>query len=196
MPRPTPTQLVLYAALAVCVVVLGLRALSRDATGEAVPVPTAPSVVREAPKAAVVVHVVGAVREPGLYRVRDGARVADAISRAGGASGRAALDGVNLAAKVADGQQVVVPRRGASAGASAAPAAAAGGASGAPSAPISLSSATLEQLDTLAGVGPATAQKILDHREANGGFSSVDDLAQVPGIGPKKLEALRGLVTP
>ena len=97
------------------------------------------------------------------------------------------LNAINLAAKVADGQQVVVPRRGA-----AGVAAGGGAVPGAPaSAPVNLNSATAEQLDTLDGVGPATATKILEWRQAHGGFRSVEDLAQVPGIGPKKLAALK-----
>jgi competence protein ComEA len=140
----------------------------------------------------VVVDVVGAVRRPGLYRLGQGSRIADAVARAGGATGRADLAQVNLAAPLADGEQVVVPRRGA-AGLSG------GGAptaSGSPAGPVQLSTATLEQLDTLPGVGPATAQKILDYREKHGAFSSVDELDAVPGIGPKRLEQLRELVVP
>jgi len=97
---------------------------------------------------------------------------------------------VNLAAPLADGEQVVVPRRGA-------PGTAEGGtAPGNPTGPVQLSTATLEQLDTLPGVGPATAQKILDYREKHGAFTSVDELDAVPGIGPKRLEQLRELVVP
>lgn len=109
---------------------------------------------------------------------------------------------VNLAAKVADGQQVVIPRRaGAPEGGtgvmpSGAGVAAPGGATGAPPAPVSLSSATAEQLDALDGVGPSTAQKIIQWRTQNGGFRSVEDLGQVPGIGPKRLASLRPLVQP
>ena len=147
-----------------------------------------------------VVHVAGAVRKPGVYRLADGARVQDAVRRAGGAGRGADLGAVNLAARVADGQQVVVPRRAPGANAEAAAAAAGAGTGGAGAAahgpPISLSSATLEQLDTLDGVGPATAQKILDWRREHGGFRSVDDLGQVPGIGPKRLAALRERVQP
>jgi competence protein ComEA len=137
------------------------------------------------------VHVVGAVHDPGVYRLAAGARVEDAIERAGGATGGADLQAVNLAAKVADGQQIVVPRRSSAAAA----AGAAQGTASASSGPINLNSATAEQLDTLDGVGPATAQKILEYRTAHGGFASVDDLAQISGIGPKRLEALRAQVT-
>jgi competence protein ComEA len=157
---------------------------------------------------AATVHVVGAVHRPGVYRLRLGLRVQDAIRRAGGAAPGADLQAINLAAKLTDAQQVVVPKRaaaapgGAAAGMAGAGAAAAAGATGAAGAggaaaagpPINLNSATAEQLDTLDGVGPATAQKILEYRAQHGGFRSVDDLSQVSGIGPKRLEALRGRV--
>jgi len=136
-----------------------------------------------------VVHVVGAVRRPGLYRLPKDARVPDAVRRAGGATRRADLAQINLAAPMADGLQVVVPRR--QPGGTAAPAG-----NEAPAGPVHLNTATLEQLDTLPGVGPVTAQKILDYRTQNGGFASVDDLDAVPGIGPARLESLRDLVAP
>jgi competence protein ComEA len=150
--------------------------------------------LRAEPRPRLVVHVVGAVRRPGLYRLADGARIADALRRAGGATRRADLSLVNLAAPVSDGTQVVVPRRvppatggsGATAGPGAAPAAG----------PIHLNTATVEQLDELPGVGPVTAQKIVDYREQHGAFSSVDDLDAIPGIGPARLEQLRELVAP
>lgn len=155
------------------------------------------------PSAAVVVHVVGAVRRPGVYRLRRGDRVQDAVRRAGGATRRADAGAVNLAAPVQDGAQIVVPLRGSTApAAGGAPAAAApagvvgeGATPAAPVAPVNLNTATAEQLDTLDGVGPATAEKILAYRREHGGFRSVEDLGQVSGIGPKKLAALRGKVT-
>jgi competence protein ComEA len=141
----------------------------------------------------VVVDIVGAVRRPGLYRLTQGARIADAVSRAGGATPKADLALINLAAPLADGEQVVVPRRGA--GALAAPAGA--GFAGAPSGgPVHLSTATLEQLDSLPGIGPVTAQKILDYRQQHGAFTSVDELDAVPGIGPARLDQLKDLVAP
>ena len=139
--------------------------------------------------AALVVHVVGAVRRPGLYRVREGSRIADAVERAGGATRRADLSLVNLAAPVADGGQVVVPRRAPAVGADGGGAAAAAG-------PVHLNTATLEQLDELPGIGPSTAQKILDFRDEHGAFTSVDELDAVPGIGPARLEQLRELTAP
>jgi competence protein ComEA len=149
--------------------------------------------LRAEPRPRLVIHVVGAVRRPGLYRLADGARIADALRRAGGATRRADLSLVNLAAPVSDGSQVVVPRRappvsGGAAGDGGGPAAAAG--------PVHLNTATVEQLDELPGVGPVTAQKIVDYRDQHGAFSSVDDLDAIPGIGPARLEQLRELVAP
>jgi competence protein ComEA len=146
----------------------------------------------EAPK--LVVHVVGAVRRPGLYRLGGGSRIADALARAGGATRKADLALVNLAAPVADGVQVVVPRRLPTTPAAAS--ASSGSAPGAAQGPVHLNTATLEQLDALPGVGPVTAQKILDYRQQNGGFASVDELDAVPGIGPARMEQLRELVAP
>jgi competence protein ComEA len=139
----------------------------------------------------VVVHVVGAVREPGLYTLAEGSRIDDAVQKAGGPRPKAALELVNLAAPVADGQQVVVPAQSGSAGAPAAAASVPGAAAGGP---VHLNTATLEELDALPGVGPVTAQKILDYRAAKGAFSSVDELDAVPGIGPARLEQLKPLV--
>lgn len=142
--------------------------------------------------APLVVYVVGAVRTPGLYRLPQGSRVADAVARAGGATRKADPAALNLAAPVADGQQVLVPAMlpRAVAAAQGAPVA------GAPVGPVQLSVASVEQLDALPGIGPVTAQKIVDYRAANGAFRSVDELDEVPGIGPARVEQLRGLVVP
>jgi competence protein ComEA len=188
----------LLAAAALALLLLAARyLLPAETATPAAPLPPPPAGVGAAgPTARVVVDVVGAVRLPGLYRLSHGARIADAIARAGGATRKAELAQVNLAAPLADGEQVVVPARGAVAAAPAASGSTAGGAPGAPVAPVQLSTATLEQLDSLPGVGPATAQKILDYRTKHGAFSSVDELDAVPGIGPKRLEQLRDLVVP
>jgi competence protein ComEA len=153
-----------------------------------------PAPVRTKPTAAklLVVDVAGAVRHAGLYRLRSGSRIDDAIAAAGGATAKAQLDSVNLAAPVADGEQIVVPGRGA--GAVAATSAAAAGSS--PSTPLDLNSATLDQLEGLPGIGPVTAQKILDYRQAHGAFHSVAELEGVPGIGPAHMAQLKGLVIP
>jgi competence protein ComEA len=201
MPAVSRPQLVAYALAAVVVLVLGVRFMqgqARSATGaapaRAAGAAPASGAVRIEPRQAAValVHVAGAVRSPGVYRLREGERIQDAVRRAGGPRTGADLNAINLAAKVADGQQVVVPRRGA-AGAAAAGAAAPGDPA---QPPVSLNTATAEQLDTLDGVGPATASKILDWRRQHGGFRSVDDLGEIPGIGPKRLAALRGKVQP
>jgi competence protein ComEA len=203
MPAVSRSQLVAYALAALVVVVLGVRYMQGQAHGSGAPVASRPApasasgsgTVRLEPRPATValVHVAGAVRTPGVYRLRDGERVQDAVRRAGGPRAGADLNAINLAAKVADGQQVVVPRRGA-AGAAPVAGTAAGEAGGPPQAPVSLNTATAEQLDTLDGVGPATASKILDYRRQHGGFRSIDDLGEIPGIGPKRLAALRGKV--
>ena len=163
------------------------------AADEAAPAATVSGELRAAPRPRLIVHVVGAVRRPGLYRLADGARIADALRRAGGATRRADLSLVNLAAPVSDGTQVVVPGRvSPAAGGSAT----GGGAAAAAGGPVRLNTATIEQLDELPGVGPVTAQKIVDYREQHGAFSSVDDLDAIPGIGPARLEQLRELVAP
>ena len=143
--------------------------------------------------ARLVVHVAGAVRRAGLYRLREGSRVAEAIARAGGATKRADLAALNLAAPLADGQQVLVPAR---AGASTAGAAPGPAATPGAAAKVSLGTATVEQLDALPGIGPVTAQRIVDWRATHGPFRSVDDLDEVPGIGPARIEQLRESVTP
>jgi competence protein ComEA len=182
-----------HALVAIAVLLVVLAFAGRQLAGARAPAPARPVVVHrgsgEAGRPPLLVHVVGAVRRPGLYRVRDGARIADAVSRAGGATRRADLTLVNLAAPLADGAQVVVPRRPEPGAAAADPAAATAG-------PVHLNTATLEQLDELPGVGPATAQRILDYREKHGAFSSVDELDAVSGIGPARLEQLRELVAP
>jgi competence protein ComEA len=193
------------ALVGVCValaalLLLGQRLAHAGAASEPAAVATTLEPVASAPaRAILVVHVVGEVRRPGLYRLRDGARIADAVHRAGGALRDADLAAVNLAAPLVDGVQVVVPARTADATASPPPSGAtgtAGGAIGQAGPLVSLSSATVEELDTLPGVGPITAQKIVDYRTEHGPFASVDDLDAVPGIGPTRIEQLRDLVTP
>lgn len=141
------------------------------------------------------VHVAGRVRRPGLYRLRTGDRVASALERAGGAARGADLAAINLAAKVEDGQQVLVPSRGgAAAAANAAGADAAPGEAG--QAKLSLTTASAEQLDELDGIGPTLAKRIVEYREQHGGFRSVGDLNEVEGIGEKRMQALREAVGP
>ena len=194
----TPRQLGLCVAGAVLMVVLGLAQLRRasgDHEAGAPPRGAAAIAVEERAGGRLTVHVAGAVRRPGVYRLAAGARVDDAVTRAGGATRRADLGGLNLAAELEDGRQVLVPVRAGAAG-GVAPAAGAAAAAPAPGQPLNLNTATLEQLDTLSGVGPLTAQKILDFREQHGAFTSVDELDAVPGIGPARLEQLREVAAP
>jgi competence protein ComEA len=183
------------ACVLVVVLVGGSRLVSRGGSAAPPPPILPPATVSTTP-ARVVVHVVGAVRRPGLYRLSQGARVADAVARAGGATRKADVSLVNLAALVSDGEQVVVPRRGAVGAAAGGVAGAGAGAAGVPAGPVHLNGATVEQLDTLPGVGPVTAQKIVDYRQKHGAFTSVDELDAVPGIGPARLDELRDLVAP
>lgn len=179
--------LVVYAAAALAVAMIGSRYLKSAAGDRMTTLPVGGATgATGAPRksATITVHVAGAVRHPGLVRLPDGDRVGDAIDAAGGMRGAADPDGVNLAAKLADGQQIVVPTR------------AAAGASGAAGGAVSLSSATVEQLDQLDGIGPGLAQKIVDARAQRGGFASVDELGEVPGIGDKRLESLRSQLQP
>jgi competence protein ComEA len=144
--------------------------------------------------APLLVHVSGAVRRPGIVALPAGARVVDAVAAAGGPTPKADEGAINLAARIVDGQQVVVPRKG-DAPAPASGTAASGSAASGSGTPISLATATAEQLETLPRIGPALAARILAYRDAHG-FTAVDDLAEVSGIGPKTLEGLRDLVVP
>lgn len=203
------------AAVSVVVVSAGLYWLVRTApppveaslpvTSASAPASTLPTprpttdVIGDAAVAeSLLVHVAGAVRDPGVYELADGARVDDAVRAAGGAVGDADLDGLNLAAPVVDGQRVYVPIAG-EVDPSSVPSGSSGEVSGdageVPSAPVDLNTATVEQLESLPGVGPATASAIVDDRDSNGPFASVDELDRVPGIGPVRLAALRDLVT-
>ena len=143
----------------------------------------------------VFVDVGGAVASPGLVRLTAGARVNDAVAAAGGMTSEADAAAVNLAAKLEDGQKVYVPAKGESAAPSGSPAAggtgaSGGNASGSGGSLVNINTATVEELDELPGVGPATAQAIIDERESNGAFTSVEDLMRVSGIGEKKFEKL------
>ena len=198
------TALVLASGLLAVLVVAGHR-LAAAGTARApdivAPLEPVSSVSTSSARPALIVHVVGAIRHPGLYRLRDGARVADALRRAGGATGRADLAALNLAAPLIDGVQVFVPPqlvvRGAGAATDEAELASPGPeVTAGLGRKLSLATATADELDELPGVGPVTAQSILDYRTEHGPFRSVDDLDAVPGIGPTRIEQLRDLVTP
>lgn len=162
------------------------------------PVTAPPTTVSSVPER-LLVHVAGAVASPGVYELDRGDRVDTAIGAAGGPTAAADLDGLNLAAVVADGQRVYVPVAGEvdpasvpSGGGAAVPA---GDGGVAPSGPIDLNTASAEQLQSLPGIGPATAAAIVDDRARHGPFAAVGDLERVPGIGPAKLAAVADLVT-
>jgi competence protein ComEA len=215
---PDRRHLIAYAAAAAVLVVIGLQLLGSQSGRAPAPAismaaPPSPGATKaKAPAHSIWVDVAGAVRRPGLYRLSAGSRAAAAIERAGGPLRRAELAAVNQAAKLADGQQIVVPLRGpGAAGATAAPVSAssaatavrstisgAGGAGPGPAsgAKLSLGSATSAQLEELEGIGPALAGRIIAYRDAHGGFRSVDELQEVDGIGDKRLQSLRGSVQP
>jgi competence protein ComEA len=198
MPELSRSQLVVYGAVAVALLLVGVRAIRAEESGSAYSqVSSAPSTEgggfsfsSDAGGSDVVVDVAGAVARPGVYRLPAGARVTDAVERAGGPTRGALLEAINRAARLADGQQVVVPKR----GPGGAPLSAMGTA--AEEGPISLGTATIEQLDTIEGIGPVTAQDIVEFRDEHGGLASVDQLDQVSGIGPATMESLRSRLQP
>jgi competence protein ComEA len=206
----TRRQLLAYVALGVVVLALGVRYVvvprtARDPAGA--PLVLAPAVAASPSASAapdLMVYVCGAVRRPGVVRLPAGARVCDALDLAGGPTARAELAAVNLAARLADGQQVVVPERAAAGATPAATGAAAAGPAAAGMAAvtgassgalININTASPVELETLDGVGPATAQKIVDYRTERGGFTSIDEIKNVPGIGDAKFEAMKDSIT-
>jgi competence protein ComEA len=187
MPELSRSQLLVYAVIAVAVILIGARWIRSSGTGSAggAELSFAAGAHEAEGSQDVVVHVAGAVRRPDVYRLPAGSRVTDAVRRAGGFARGASRDAINLAARLSDGQQVVVP------GPGTAPAAA-GGQTG----PISLGSATAEQLDQVEGIGPVTAQKIIEFRDQHGGLSSINELDEVDGIGPATMQTLRSGLQP
>lgn len=195
MPELSRSQVVVYAAVAVALLLVGARAIHGEKGTEGSFAAgsgssshgTSFSVSGQGGD--LVVDVTGAVRLPGVYRMPAGSRVNDAVLRAGGPQSGAELEAVNLAARLADGQQVVVPER--------LPGAAAAGAIAATEdGPISLGTATVEQLEEIDGIGPVTAGDIVKFRDEHGGLSSIEQLDQVPGIGPATMQALRARLQP
>jgi competence protein ComEA len=197
------SQLLVYGAVAVTLLLLGARWIrSADQQGSPAGGVGFSSASSDAAGASfgvdaaggedVVVHVAGAVHQPDVYRLPAGSRVNAAVQRAGGPTAGAQLEGLNLAARLTDGQQVIMPSR----AAGPAGVVAGSGGAGTADAPISLGSATVEELDTIEGIGPVTAQKIIEFRAQNGGTSSVDQLDEIDGIGPATMEALRAQLQP
>jgi competence protein ComEA len=201
VPEISRSQIVVYGAVAIALLLVGARAIRAEGGGSSSYASVASTdsssggggftLSSSGQGSDVVVDVTGAVRRPGVYRLPAGARVTDAVERAGGATGEALVEAINLAARLADGQQVAVPQE----GPAGAPLGAAVG-EGAEEGPISLGTATVEQLDTIDGIGPVTAQDIVDFRDEHGGLSAVDQLDQVSGIGPATMESLRARLQP
>jgi competence protein ComEA len=198
MPELSRAQVVVYGAIAVALLLVGARAIrgeggtdasfAADASGPSSS--TGGDFTISGQAGDLIVDVTGAVARPGVYRLPAGSRVNDAIQRAGGATAKAEVEAVNLAARLADGQQVVVPESGPGGGAAVA------GAGSAEEGPISLGTATVEQLDTIDGIGPVTAEDIIQFRDQHGGLSSIDQLDQVSGIGPATMQSLRARLQP
>lgn len=180
-----------YIVLAVALAGLAWRVAGRSPESTQPSRPIAATIAPREPTA-IVVHVTGAVRAPGVYRVAEGGRVQDAVKEAGGAKTGADLNAINLAAPLQDGQQVLVPAK----VATPRPGVASSGAGPVSGGPVSLSSATAEQLDALDGIGPTLAARIVAWRDQHGGFASVDQLMDVPGIGQTRFDAIRAKLTP
>ncbi len=194
MPELSRSQVVVYGAIAIALLLVGARAIRAEGSG-------GPSGSGSSSSSSsgefrisgsggpdVVVDVAGAVPRPGVYRLPAGARVVDALKRAGGPDAGAALESINRAARLADGQQVMVPER--------QPRGSEPTAAPTEAGPISLGGATVEQLDTIDGIGPVTAQKIVEYRDRHGGLASVDQLDEISGIGPATMESLRARLQP
>ena len=189
-------QLAVYAAIGVCLLLLGVRAVNSAGSegqggahgGVRLAVQPVGGAGADAAPALgeVVVHVAGEVADPGVFRLPAGSRVTDAVEKAGGVTGAGDPDAINLAARLADGQQIVVPGR--------VPAAAAASAS--EDGPISLGSADQADLETIDGIGPVTAADIIEFRDQQGGIASIEELDEVPGIGPATIDALSERLQP
>jgi competence protein ComEA len=196
MPKLSRSQILVYGAIAVALLFVGARAIRgegavatsfAESSGDGAAAGAGFAVGGQSGD--VVVDVTGAVAHPGVYRLPAGSRVQDAVRRAGGAGPGAELESLNRAARLADGQQVVVPRR--------VPGTAAGVTAGVgEEAPISLGTATVEQLEEIDGIGPVTAEDIVAFREQHGGLASVEQLDRVSGIGPATMESLRAGLQP
>lgn len=210
MPGISRNQIVVYVVVAAVLLLVGLNSLRSGSgdTGNAFPANPVEAAGSEGARGGsgagtagftatsgtdlLVVDVSGGVARPGVYELKQGSRVIDAIKRAGGVARKAIPGAINRAAVLVDGQQVVVPVAAPAGGAAGGSAAAAGGL---PDAPVSLGTATPEQLEEIEGIGPVTAEKIIEFRDTQG-VGSIDDLDQVSGIGPVTMEALRSGLQP
>lgn len=187
LPETTRRQLLLWSLIGIVIALVGGKYLLAGDEPGGVQADVAGAVtvgLQPKEETAIKVHVVGAVVKPGLYDLEPGDRTAEAIGAAGGPAPTADLSRINLAARVADGQQLVVPDiNDVNAGIP--------GEVQPEGGPVNLNSATLDELTELDGVGPKTAQKIIDYREEHGGFSHIEELMDVPGIGPAKFDQVK-----
>ncbi len=200
-------QIAVYVLVAGVLILVGLNSIrGGDGPGQSFPLTSEPAgagrgdagsgLQVSAGQDRLTVDVSGGVKRPGVYRLAEGARVIDAIARAGGVTGSAMPGAINRAAKLADGQQVVVTLKVVAGGGAGGGTTGAGVGSGAPDAPISLGTATADQLQEIDGIGPVTASQIIEFRDSKGGLGSVEELDQVSGIGPVTMEALRARLQP
>lgn len=186
----------------IMVVVVGVAGIATfsvlrpPATTQAISVTLRPTAIQTSTPdkpASIQVYVSGAVKQPDVYELPPGSIIKDAMLAAGGSTDETDLERINLAAPLSDGMQIHFPREGESA--ILPPSNSSTGASASTSGPININTATLEQLDTLSGVGPAIAQRIIDYRETNGAFSSIEQITEVSGIGDKMLENIKDNIT-
>lgn len=188
MARASPGELALAVLLGAGLVGGGVFVYAQ--TRSSLPPPPIEKInPQPSPASVLVVHVAGMVQTPGVYELPEGSRVRDAIEAAGGVLGEADLDALNLAELVTDGIKIFVPKKGeALAGAATGQQTSLGG-------KVNINSATQEQLEALPGVGPVLAERIIAFRKSKGRFTSLRQLMEVEGIGTKKYEALKSLVT-
>ncbi|MGI8426366.1 MAG: helix-hairpin-helix domain-containing protein [Actinomycetota bacterium] len=203
--RASPSELVLLVLLAISIVGGSALVFIRRSEPPAPPIQRAsskatassrqPSSASPAPSKTLLVHVAGLVTTPGVYELADGSRVKDAVAAAGGPKPEADTNALNLAAVLSDGQKVVVVAPGQVVAEQGAQYLAGSGSGGATAAKVNLNAATQAELETLPSIGPVIAQRILTFRQQKGKFTSVKQLQDVSGVGPKKFEGLKDLVT-
>lgn len=187
LPQFDRAKALTYLLVGAVVVVVGISALRGGDSSEVAVESAGGGGMPRVVSSPLTVDVSGSVAKPGVYTLPRGSRVIDAIQRAGGATRAGDPGGINRAALLSDGQQVVVPVRGQAAG---------GGSGEGQAAQVSLGTATQTDLEGIDGIGPVTAQRIIEFRETQGGLSSVDDLDQISGIGPVTMESLRAALQP
>jgi len=192
-----PREVVVFAVLGALLLSGGVMAFvrARPVAAGSVPAITAPTDGPSAATTTIVVHIVGAVRDPGVYEFPEGARVVEAVRAAGGFTRKADAAAVNLARALADGEQVVVPERGSGNAPTASGTTGTTGSTGTTGTQVNINLASTSELETLPGIGPVIAQRIIEYREQHGPFRTTADLQKVSGIGPKTFESIEPYVT-